>query len=61
MAVLELTEKIRERVTGKKNQSVNYSTETKTFEEAFAKAREELGPNKVFIWNNRRFSTNISK
>ena len=61
MAVLELTEKIRERVTGKKNQSVNYSMETKTFEEAFAKAREELGPNKVFIWNNRRFSTNMSK
>ena len=61
MAVLELTEKIRKRVTGKENQSVNYSTETKTFAEAFAKAREELGPNKVFIWNNRRFSTNISK
>ena len=61
MAVLELTEKIRERVTGKKNQSVDYSKEIKTFEEAFAKAREELGPNRVFIWNNRRFSTNISK
>lgn len=61
MAVLELTEKIRERVTGKKNQPVNYSNEIKTFEEAFAKAREELGPNRVFIWNNKRFSTNISK
>ena len=61
MAVLELTEKIRERVTGKKNQSVDYSKEIKSFEEAFAKAREELGPNRVFIWNNRRFSTNISK
>jgi len=48
-------------VTGKKNQSVDYSKEIKTFEEAFAKAREELGPNRVFIWNNRRFSTNISK
>ena len=61
MAVLELTEKIRERVTGEKNPSVDYSKEIKTFEEAFAKAREELGPNRVFIWNNRRFSTNISK
>jgi len=61
MAVLELAEKIRERVTGEKNQSVDYSKEIKSFEEAFAKAREELGPNRVFIWNNRRFSTNISK
>jgi membrane-bound lytic murein transglycosylase B len=61
MAVLELTEKIRERITGKKNQSVDYSKEIKTFEEAFAKAREELGPNRVFIWNNKRFSTNILK
>ena len=61
MAVLELTEKIRERVTGEKNQSADYSKEIKSFEEAFAKSREELGPNRVFIWNNRRFSTNISK
>ena len=61
MAVLELTQKIRERVTGEKSQSVDYSKEIKSFEEAFAKAREELGPNRVFTWNNRRYSTNISK
>ena len=61
MAVLEMTEKIRERVTGKKNQSNDFSEELKSFEEAFAKAREELGPNRVFIWNNKKFSTNISK
>ena len=61
MAVLELTERIRERVTGKKNQSIDYSKEIKTFKEAFAKAREELGPDRVFIWNNKRFSTNILK
>ena len=61
MAVLELTEKIRERVTGKNNQSNDFSEEIKSFEEAFAKAREELGPNRVFIWNNKKFSTNISK
>ena len=61
MAVLELTEKIRERVTGKKNQSNDFSEGMKSFEEAFAKAREELGPNRVFIWNNKKFSTNISK
>tara|TARA_Y100000996_G_scaffold148067_1_gene114043 strand:+ start:1630 stop:2556 length:927 start_codon:yes stop_codon:yes gene_type:complete len=60
MAVLELTEKIRERVTGKKNQSSDYSKKVKSFKEAFAKAREELGPNRVFIWNNKRFSTNTS-
>ena len=61
MAVLELTGKIRERVTGEKNQSADYSKEIKSFEEAFSKAREELGPNRVFIWNNKRFSTNTSK
>ena len=48
-------------MTGKKNQSVDYLKEVKSFEEAFAKAREELGPNRVFIWNNKKFSTNISK
>ena len=61
MAVLELTEKDKREWYRRKNQSVDYSKEIKTFEEAFAKAREELGPNRVFIWNNRRFSTNISK
>ena len=61
MAVLELTENIRERVTGKKNQSTDYSKKVKSFEEAFAIARKELGPNRVFVWNNKRFSTNTLK
>jgi membrane-bound lytic murein transglycosylase B len=59
MAVLELTEKIRERVTGKKNQLNDFSEDFKSFGEAFAKAREELGPNATFIWNNKSYSTKI--
>ena len=61
MAVLELTEKIRYRVTGKKRKSLDYSQEFKNFNDAFKKAREELGPSATFIWNKKRFSTQTSE
>ena len=60
MAVLELTEKIRERATGTKRQVVDYGVEYKNFKNAFAKARNDLGPNATFIWNKRSYSTRIS-
>ena len=60
MAVLELTEKIRERATGIKRQVVDYGVEYKNFKDAFAKARNDLGPNATFIWNKRSYSTRIS-
>ena len=31
------------------------------FEEAFAKAREDLGPNKHFIWRDKIYSTNYKE
>ena len=60
MAVLELTEKIRERATGIKKQSFDYAVEYKNFKNAFAKARKDIGPNGTFIWNKRSYSTRIS-
>ena len=37
-----------------------YRQEDQTsFSEAFRAARKELGPNKIFIWNNRYFTTNF--
>ena len=30
-----------------------------SFSQAFRAAREELGPDKIFIWNNRYFTTNF--
>tara|TARA_B100001027_G_scaffold216516_1_gene193104 strand:- start:716 stop:1105 length:390 start_codon:yes stop_codon:yes gene_type:complete len=30
-----------------------------SFSEAFRAARKELGPGKIFIWNNRYFTTNF--
>jgi LysM repeat protein len=32
----------------------------KSMEEAFAMARESLGPNKIFEWNKRKFGTNLA-
>ena len=37
-----------------------YRKEDQTsFSEAFRSARKELGPGKIFIWNNRYFTTNF--
>lgn len=37
----------------------SYTVTGNNFKEAFKKARQKLGPNQVFIWNNNKYGTNL--
>ena len=36
-----------------------YRQDDQTFSDAFSAARKKLGPGKIFMWNNRYFTTNF--